>query len=219
MVIKGKWLCRGLLCLVLAVAWYCLPTPLSAAEFSADMTQQLSSMVMKGKFYMKGDKVRNEMEMMGATRASIVRKDKGVVWILMPKRQKYMELPFTEEAKNNPHLYQDELDEIAVKKELGEEKVNGFACKKYLYTFNDPSRGTMMQWYAEKLEFPVKMLFKGNNWEMTTEFSNIKQGSVDDSLFELPAGYTKMEMPAGTPGVMPPGTGQSGMSGSPHVRK
>ena len=185
-----------------------------ASEFSADVNQQFGNMVMKGKFYMQGDKMRNDMEMMGTTRATIIRKDKGVVWILMPQRKKYMEMPLEEGAKNNPQFYQDKLEEIAKKEDQGTEKISGYKCEKALYTFNDTTRGTLVQWYSKKLDFPLKMVAKGPNWEMITEYSNIKKGDVDKSLFELPEGYTKMDMPAGMPGMMQPG-----MGGSPHGQK
>ena len=186
-----------------------------ADEFSADVTQKFGNKTMSGKFYMKGDKMRNEMVMMGTTRASIVRKDKGVVWVIMPQRQKYMEMPFTEEAKNNPQFYQDKLADIATKEDLGTEEINGFKCEKSLYTFKDTARGTMTQWYSKKLEFPLKIVMKGSNWEMITEYSNIKKGDLADSLFELPEGYTKMEMPANAPGMQRPGMGGHGMGGAP----
>ena len=185
-----------------------------ASEFSADVNQQFGNMIMKGKFYMQGDKMRNEMEMMGTTRATIIRKDKGVVWILIPQRIKYMEMPLDEGAKNNPQFYQDKLEEMAKKESQGTEKISGYKCEKALYTFTDTSRGTMTQWYSKKLNFPLKMIWKGPNWEMTTEYSNIKTGNVDKALFELPEGYTKTEMPAGAPGMMQPG-----MGGSPHGMK
>jgi len=172
------------------------------------MTQQFGKMTMKGKFQMKDDNIRSDMEMMGQTRTTIVRKDKSLVWILIPKRQQYMELPFSEETKNNPQFYQDKLESVATKQDLGSEEVNGYKCKKYLFTFNDQSRGTMTQWFSEELQFPIKMVNKGSNWEMTTEFSNIKEGGVNDALFQIPQGYTKMEKPAGMPGMMPPASGK-----------
>jgi hypothetical protein len=37
-----------------------------------------------GKMYLKGDNIRQEMNISGEKQITIFRKDKGVVWILMP---------------------------------------------------------------------------------------------------------------------------------------
>jgi hypothetical protein len=140
-----------------------------------------------------------------------------MVWILMPQRKKYMEMPISAEAKNNPQFYQDKLEEIADKEPLGTEKISGYTCEKARYTFHDKSRGVMTQWYSKELAFPLKIDLHGEQWQMTTEYSNIKKGNVDDALFELPQGYTKMTMPAGKPGMgmMKPGRGHGGMGTAP----
>ena len=123
-------------------------------------------------------------------------------------------MPLEEGAKNNPQFYQDKLGEMATKEDQGTEKISDYKCEKVLYTFNDTTRGTLLQWYSKKLDFPLKMIWKGPNWEMNTEYSNIKKGGVDKSLFELPEGYTKMDAPAGMPGMMQPG-----MGGAPHGKR
>jgi hypothetical protein len=43
----------------------------------------------------------------------------------------------------------------------------------------------------------VKKQDENGTW--TVEFENIHLGPQDPSLFEIPAGYQKMEMPAGMP--------------------
>mgnify|MGYP001818998509 CR=1 FL=1 len=50
-------------------------------------------------------------------------------------------------------------------------------------------------WVSKKLNFPVKVIQKGPQGESTVEYQNIKTGNVPDSLFELPPGLQKMQMP------------------------
>jgi hypothetical protein len=44
------------------------------------------------------------------------------------------------------------------------------------------------------------MVHQSSEGESSFEYRNIKEGGVADSLFQVPAGYTKMEMP-GMPGM------------------
>jgi len=67
------------------------------------------------------------------------------------------------------------LEEVATKENLGKEKVNGYACDKYRFTFNDKSMGTMTQWFSKKLNFPIKSVMMGSQGEISTEYKNIKR--------------------------------------------
>lgn len=81
-------------------------------------------------------------------------------------------------------------------KRLGTETVNGYKCDKYLITFNDKRMGTITQWFAKKLEYPIKMINKSEMMgEVVTELQNIKTGSIKDSLFKIPPGYVEMGQP------------------------
>jgi outer membrane lipoprotein-sorting protein len=56
-------------------------------------------------------------------------------------------------------------------------------------------RGTM--WVAQKLGMPIKIVSADHSF--TQEYRDIKEGGVDDAVFEIPPGYKKMTMPAGMP--------------------
>jgi hypothetical protein len=55
--------------------------------------------------------------------------------------------------------------------------------------------GTMTQWHSKKLNYPIKVVYHGPQGDMVTEYKNIKEGRVRDSLFKPPKGYKKMGMP------------------------
>ena len=84
---------------------------------------------------------------------------------------------------------------MGTKKYLGKEKVNGYMCSKYNYTFNDPSIGAATYWISEKLNFPVKMEMDGPSGHIITEYKNIQEKTVPGALFNIPSGYQKMSMP------------------------
>ena len=70
----------------------------------------------------------------------------------------------------------------------GSETVNGRNTVKYEGTNSTGEANTV--WLDSKLRFPVKWQNKNNGGELR----NIQEGSQPASLFDIPAGYTKMDM-------------------------
>jgi hypothetical protein len=177
----------------------------SAAEFQADFIQKHETMEIKGKFYIKNNKMRTDMKMMGQQMSMITRMDKNVSWNVQHDAKMYFEMPIPPES--DVALRPDEeLAKIAVKKKIGSETINGYACDKYEIIFNDKSKGKIEQWVSRKLNFPIKIVYHGPAGVMTTEYYNIQSGSVDSSLFEVPRGFQKMSVPtmgSGMGGMLP----------------
>jgi hypothetical protein len=179
-----------------------------SAEFSADLVRTSGGDKDTSKVFIKGKLRREEIMDDGKVGAiNISRPDKGVNWNLMPEDRMYMEIPIggmDAGAMEN----MEELDSRAKAKILGKETVNGYTCEKRLY--DDKTQAKVTVWYSDKLDYPVKIHMDafGGEEELTMEFTNIKPGKVDDSKFEIPAGYEKFAipgMPAGMPAGMPQG--------------
>jgi Domain of unknown function (DUF4412) len=157
-----------------------------AVEFSADLViQPKGDEAMSGKIFVKGDKVRQETSEEGETQIMIIRPDKKVTWMITPEEKTYMEMPYQSEDKT--------FEEWTAEKEkkakfLGEETASGLPCKKF-ETVEDGEKTYF--WISKQYAFPIKV----EDAEVTMEYKNIKDGSVPDSLFELPSGYEKMSMP------------------------
>jgi hypothetical protein len=158
------------------------------------MLQKTQGMEIQGKIYVKANKSRVDMDMMGQQTRTISRLDKKTVWVVHPNQGFYMEMPVN---PGSPELLRDdaELQKYASKKKVGTETVNGHKCDKYEIVYHDASLGKMTTWISKKLNFPIKVLQKGPQGESTVEYRNIKTGNVPDSLFELPPGLQKMQMP------------------------
>lgn len=172
-----------------------------AAEFMADLIQKRQGIEMKGKIYVKGEKMRMDMTMEGEKTSTITRIDKKIVWIIKHEDKMYMEMPSMVGTLQAGKVDED-LKKIADKKKVGTEKVNGYKCDKYLIIYKDKSMGKMTQWISKKLNYPIKMVYHSSYGDMYTEYKNIKEGKVKDSVFEIPKGYEKMSMP-GIGGQMP----------------
>jgi len=163
-----------------------------SAEFSADLIQKTAGMTTKGKVYIKGNKMRMEMETPAGKSINLMDIGTGLMQMLQPEQKMYFEMQTPEAGV----VKTDEaLDKIADKKHVGTEKVNGYKCDKYEIIYHDRSLGKMSQWFSKKLNYPIKIIYNGPQGEMVVEYKNIKQGKVDSSLFEIPPGYEKMKIP------------------------
>jgi outer membrane lipoprotein-sorting protein len=184
----------GLIMIILFVAVLSLSVSSNAAEFSADMINTSPMGNIEGKMFFKGGNFRQEMMMGGQKQITIFRKDKEVVWVLMPAQMMYMEMQAGSQ-QNMARVDPDEIDKLGEKEYLGKEKVNGYMCSKYRYTFHDKSSGTAIYWISDKLQFPIKMQTQGTSGNMSMEYRNIQEKTVPASLFNIPGGFQKMSMP------------------------
>ncbi len=170
----------------------------SAIEFSADTISTFrGEQHIKGKIYFKPDRFRMDIkeheEMIVITRI-----DKKVIWNIMPAQKIYMEMPFN--LSNKPKVEEKFEGEIE-RKEIGRETIDGHPTIKYLITYKaDNKKEQVYQWWATDINFGVKTAAVDGSW--TQEFRNVKTDSQPNSLFEVPAGYQKMQMPQ-MPGGMP----------------
>ena len=175
-------------------------------EFSADVIDhnphragKAPTKVYFGKNKMRFDAVGDAREGGG----SVIFDLKNESWIvLMPQQHMYMEMPSTMmESRGMFHFFQtgDPSDACAdwlkldankggTCHKVGNETVNGRSTIKYEGTNAKGEPGAA--WFDSKLRFPVKWDGKNGSGEM----QNIQEGSQPASLFEIPAGYTKMDM-------------------------
>ena len=163
-----------------------------AFEFSADTIMTTKGMTTKGRIYYKADRFRmdtktpNEMIM-------ITRIDKKVIWNIMPAEKMYMEMPFT--LQNKP-MVEDKFQGEIERKYIGNETIDGHPTKKYLITYKEGDKKEQVyHWWATDINFGIKTAAIDGSW--TQEYKNVKIESQPNSLFELPAGYKKLQMPGG----------------------
>jgi Domain of unknown function (DUF4412) len=179
--------------------------------FSADM--QMSSTRgphdMEGKIYVASSHMRMNMDSAGHQTAMITDFATKTVDILMPQQQMYMEykagaMPArgpgsgTRDLKpydpENPCASQPDV----TCKKIGVEDVNGRSCDHWEIT--DKQGRVANIWIDQKLHFPIKTVSQDSTMTLT----NIKEGEPDASLFQIPAGYHKMDMS----GMLPPAGGR-----------
>ncbi len=184
-----------LLLLAIAPAWAQMPQPFSA-DYST--TSANGEDKVAGKMYFSMPRIRIDYSARGQNMAMIVDSTAHVMYFIMPAQQLYMEFntdqssPITSHAPYTPTLFDPShpCAADATCKKVGTETVNGRVCDKWVTT---DKAGTSTSWIDQKLLFPIKRIATNGN---VFEVSNLKEGRPDASLFQVPAGYRKMEMPA-----------------------
>jgi hypothetical protein len=175
-----------------AFAWAGAP---AFKNFSADIVTTSHGETHTSKIYSKDGKSRIEVSGQGNEMITISRPDKKVVWMLMLESKTYMEMPLNKQRS----AILSQLSDPDVKSEktfIGNETVEGHPAKKYHVTvvIDGKKEASGYVWEATDMNnFPIK--HQSEDKQTTTIWKNIKTGGVPDSIFELPAGYKKMNMP------------------------
>ena len=153
-------------------------------------------MCIRDSIYASGDKLRMEAKMAGMNTINIVRKDQSKIYTIMVDQKIYMEMPFSMD-KRSPD---DVLRDVNAKwEDLGADTVNGIACQKYKIVSAD--KGAFF-WLSKDKKQPVRM--QTEDGKVTVDWKSFVAGPQDDKLFEVPAGFTKMDMPNIDPSMMDP---------------
>jgi hypothetical protein len=191
--------------LILTAHW-----AIGQTEFSADVVNhKQSGSTVEMKLYFGKDKARFES-------VDRTKEDQGIgimnfktqtVTVLLKQRQMYIELPAAQSPAQRD-LYNffragdvenacGDWQRIANNQggtchKVGDETVNGRATVKYEGANSKGDRGYF--WIDAQLRLPVK--WQDNKSDSSGELRNIKEGAQPESLFEVPAGYTKFDMGA-----------------------
>ena len=173
----------------------------SATEFSADTIMTGKGRTMTGKAFFSKDRYRIDMvtpqqqesERAFAVTSRIVRMDKKVVWHISPNTKTYGEIVY-DDMKDRPMSEAKKMVGEVERKEVGAETIDGHPTKKYLVTRKTGDKQNQVySWLATDMNFPIKTAAADGSWSQ--EYKNIKIGAQPSNLFEIPAGYTKFQMP------------------------
>jgi hypothetical protein len=177
----------------------------SNVEYSADWNMETAEGAMKGKIYQAPNKERREMSDGGEKMVMIMRRDKKKAWNLMPSESMYFEMNLSDPkvGKDDPMNYDIEQTVI------GPDTVNGVKTTKSKIIMKEKkTNGSKMGgfWWMTKDNIMMKLdvisVDKGKKDRMKMELDNLKVGKQDAALFEVPSGYTKMDMSMGGMGKM-----------------
>jgi hypothetical protein len=181
---------------------------LAQAEFSAAIVDlQKPGTPTTTRIFFAKDKMRVESQSSNARGggAVIVNFASQTTTVLMPQQHMYMDMPLQSQSQRLGYNFfrtgnvEDACGDwlkLGSNKggschKVGNESVGGRDTVKFEAT--TPSGVVSNFWIDPKLRFPVKWQGKNSDGELR----NIQEGPQPAGLFEIPAGYTKMEMPGG----------------------
>ena len=165
-----------------------------ALEYSADQVVKIKGMApVASKLNFTDTKWRVESNFMGNQTVSIIRTDKNVSWVLMPSQKMFMEnkIDNTQRVAAAGKQVPGEMK----REKIGRENINGINCDKFMITYKDKKGTSSIFLWLSNEGIPMKSAAADGSW--SNEMSNVKKGPQSASLFEIPAGYKKMAMPAG----------------------
>lgn len=184
--------------------------PVLASEFTADMIQTMNGKPgMSGKAAVNDVRMRMDVTMEGQRQVVITDPAAGKVLMLMPDARMYMEMKLDPAQMGAAAIREGNTDE-GQWRSIGRETLDGWECEMKTFDFKDKTKGELTAWFAQKLGYPIRTVYKNGGETMIMEFRNIKQGAVDPSQFAVPAGYQRLSMPGmgqGMPPGMQPGKG------------
>jgi len=134
------------------------------------------------------DSVRLEDQQSGVI--SIVRRDRKVIWALLPAKRAYLELPWDSFA---PQLAPSKPT-AGPREALGSGEIAGYHCEKSrVHVVINGTDHVTFEWTAPELGgLVIKRADPGGNWSVTV--SDVRPGPQSAALFDIPAGYDRMNM-------------------------
>ena len=178
---------------------------LAQAEFSADVVDlQKPGAPTTAKLYFAKDKMRMEAQASSPRGGGVVIMNFATQTadILMPQQHMYMEMTIQAQGQRQTYSFFEAGDvenacgdwqkiahtQAGTCHKVGTETVNGRSAVEYEAT--NSSGDVTRVWLDAKVRFPLKWQGKSSGGELR----NVQDGPQPASLFEIPAGYTKMDM-------------------------
>ncbi|MBT8362633.1 MAG: DUF4412 domain-containing protein [Desulfobacterales bacterium] len=166
-----------------------------AVEFSADIISEINGPITGKMYYKSTDTYRSD------TMGMINIVNGPLAYMIVPDTKKYTVTDFEELSEKSPMGAVGDVMEMIKKnnmKKIGKEKIQGYSCVIYEGTvhFSDDQLPMGMKlWYSKKLKNTLKqeVTLPASAGKMISYIENIKLAKQDDSLFEIPQGYTEID--------------------------
>jgi len=178
------------LCIPLAV----ITTPTQGVQFVADQVTQSGGHTYRGSLYYRDDMWRIEHNDPGSVEITIVRKDKGLMWILLSRTRQFATLPF--DGSTGITLERSMVHEIR-RETIGTEVLGGHPTTVFQITVQEGQESVVYyQWWAEDLQLPLRIARKDGAW--IVQYKNVRLRSLSPHFFDLPLNYRPIESSPGS---------------------
>ena len=176
----------------------------SAAEFKATVSYRTPEKTESFPISVKGSKSRMDRTIDGRQTVIIVDQERGTVQGLDVQERKYAQFPLLSFQAgfllSMPSIIAGTAAQPGMEtKPLGTETVSGYSCEKFaIVSKDDPTFSFLTYWISQKLQYPLKIAWEPAR-DRVIEVTSIQEGPVEDSVFQVPSGYTLAAAPAAPP--------------------
>ncbi len=174
----------------MALAWLGLASGVSAGEaleYSAVQHIETVPGPFLNRIYIAGDRERQDASLGGETVTTIIRRDKGVAWLLIPRHKLYEEI---EAGAASVASLPGQLDP-RLGTRLGEERLDGQPVSKIAMPMGE-GRQVAYAWVSPEglvLKAMIPADEQTGRPEARLRLQDVQFGRQDAALFELPEGY------------------------------
>ena len=183
-----KGICLG----AMALGCVCWATSVSAGEaleYSAVQHIETVPGPFLNRIYIAGDRERQDASLGGKTVTTIIRRDKRVVWLLIPGQKLYEEVDV---ASASVTSLPGQLNPLLGKR-LGDERLDGRPVSKIAMPMNE-GRQVAYAWVSPEglvLKAMIPADEQTGRPEARLRLQDVQFGRQDQTLFELPEGYRR----------------------------
>lgn len=192
----NRWVLRVIL--VAGTLWTSAGAGAWALEFVAERVTRIDGQSRRERIYYRDNMWRVEPNAPGPVNVMIVRKDKGVVWLLLSRVGLFKTVNY-EEA--HAQLVNERLNGETARETIGVGQIDGHPTTVYRITVatGGGKPEVYYQWFATDLQFPLRLARKDDDW--LVEYAHVHVTHVSDFMFRLPRSYRPIQEAAqpGTP--------------------
>ncbi len=160
--------------------------PGSALEFAAERVAKIDGHTRRSYVFYRDGMWRVETNDIGSVDATIVRKDKGVMWLLQSGRRQFMTRRYdpAEEILVSERSAGEVLREV-----IAADTLFGHPATVYRLSVREPDGSIQVyyQWLATDLHVPLRVIRKNSDW--LVEYPRLRVTHHDDFLFDVPRSY------------------------------
>jgi len=165
----------------------------SATEFTADVNQRLHGQDLTGKIFVKGDRYRLEQQDDKNRQMFIIVNQKTNLTIMVDPAEKVYSETSSQgmmSLMNDPFQSARSMEGKHKRISIGDEMMSGITCRKLI--FESQGKEMMTAWKSKKLGFFLKITLPDKK-KSFIHLNNIKEGSVNEALFQVKDGYVNEE--------------------------
>jgi hypothetical protein len=184
----NQWVFRVIL--VAGTLWISAGAEAWALELVAERVTRIDGQSRRDNIYYRDNMWRVEHNAPGLVNVMIVRKDKGLVWLLLSQVGLFKTVNYEEEYAR---LVSERLNGETARETIGTGQLDGHPTTIYRITVATGGGKTEVyyQWFATDLQFPLRLARKDVDW--LVEYAHVHVTHISDFMFLLPRSYRPIQ--------------------------